>query len=129
MVDTVLKVAGLKFSYSTGAAALGGLDIEIFNGETVAIVGANGSGKTTLFKVVMGILKPYTGRVELLGRNIYHMTIPEIARAAGLVLQNPDVQLFSQTVRNPDRKVVSAFLQPQPGLVDMKIDGIDGHLA
>ncbi|NPV71991.1 MAG: ABC transporter ATP-binding protein [Firmicutes bacterium] len=96
----VLRVKGLGYSYSPGVTALAGIDLEAWSGEIVAIVGENGSGKTTLFKVIAGLLHPYRGTVEICGRDAASMSVPEIARLAGLVLQNPDVQLFSGTVRD-----------------------------
>ena len=51
-----------------GFLALSGVDLEVRQGETVAVVGPNGSGKSTLLKLVAGILRPTLGRVEVNGR-------------------------------------------------------------
>jgi len=51
-----------------GFLALSGVDLEVRQGETVAVVGPNGSGKSTLLKLVAGILRPTVGRVEVNGR-------------------------------------------------------------
>ena len=51
-----------------GFLALSGVDLEVRQGETVAVVGPNGSGKSTLLKLVAGILRPTMGRVEVNGR-------------------------------------------------------------
>jgi lipopolysaccharide transport system ATP-binding protein len=51
-----------------GFLALSGVDLEVRQGETAAVIGPNGSGKSTLLKLVAGILRPTSGRVEVNGR-------------------------------------------------------------
>lgn len=51
-----------------GFLALSGVDLEVRQGETAAVIGPNGSGKSTLLKLVAGILRPTQGRVEVNGR-------------------------------------------------------------
>jgi energy-coupling factor transport system ATP-binding protein len=97
-VEPVLRLSNVRYSYPSGVPALNGVDMELRAGEIVAVVGQNGSGKTTLFKVISGLLRPYSGVVTINGTDARSMTVGEIAGVVGLVLQNPDVQLFSQTV-------------------------------
>lgn len=65
-----IQLRGVQFSYPNSAFHLGPLDLEVHRGELVFIVGANGSGKTTLLKLLTGIYRPDTGRVELDGRQL-----------------------------------------------------------
>ena len=62
-VEDVVKTFG-------GIRALDGVNIEIYEGELLSIIGPNGSGKTTLFNVINGVLKPDKGRILLDGRDI-----------------------------------------------------------
>ena len=62
----VLRAEGLTAGYD-GVMALEEVTFSIFSGEQVAIVGPNGAGKSTLFKVIVGLLPPQAGRVEVLG--------------------------------------------------------------
>ncbi|MBQ7782299.1 MAG: ABC transporter ATP-binding protein [Lachnospiraceae bacterium] len=48
--------------------ALNGINLEIFQGETVGIIGTNGSGKSTILKIITGVLNPTEGEVEVSGR-------------------------------------------------------------
>lgn len=68
-------------------------------GETVLLQGDNGCGKTTLLKLLCGLLKPAAGRIEILGRDTPRRSVVQIAQTVGFVLQNPNHQLFAETVR------------------------------
>jgi zinc transport system ATP-binding protein len=63
----IVVCRGISFSYG-GAPVLVGIDLVIKEGDFLAIIGPNGSGKTTLVKVILGLLEPSAGRVELFGR-------------------------------------------------------------
>ncbi|MCS6787719.1 MAG: energy-coupling factor ABC transporter ATP-binding protein, partial [Aigarchaeota archaeon] len=67
-------------------------------GEMLALIGQNGSGKTTLAQVIMGILRPKRGRVRIFGRDATAEDVSERAKDVGYIFQNPDYQIFSQTV-------------------------------
>lgn len=83
--------------------ALRDVNIQIRQGEFVGIVGQNGSGKTTLVKCFVGLLRPKKGEVLFRGESIRKFSIGEMARRVGLVLQNPDYQLFTASCRDEIR--------------------------
>jgi zinc transport system ATP-binding protein len=62
--DTLIKVKHLSFSYN-GERVLDDINLTVKRGEFLGVIGPNGSGKTTLLKVLLGLLKPQTGTVEL----------------------------------------------------------------
>jgi energy-coupling factor transport system ATP-binding protein len=97
----MIEVKDVHFTYPTGepeVEALKGISLNIRNGEFVAIMGQNGAGKTTLVKQFNGLLKPTKGEVLVDGVNTRTMSIAQLARKIGFVFQNPDHQLFSETV-------------------------------
>lgn len=94
----MIEVRGVHFTYPSGTQALKGVNLSIEDGEFVAIMGENGAGKTTLIKHFNGIFKPSKGKVFIDGVDTRDITIAEISRKVGLVFQNPDHQLFSETV-------------------------------
>ena len=55
MMASLLKIGGLKIAYG-GIQAVKGIDFDVFEGETVALIGANGAGKTTTLKAITGTL-------------------------------------------------------------------------
>ena len=95
---TILEIDAAAFSYPDGPRVLDGMSLKIAAGEFVAIVGQNGSGKTTLAKMSVGLLAPDTGTVMLEGRDRTTLRPAETAREIGYVFQNPDHQIFADTV-------------------------------
>ena len=77
---------------------LNDINLAIRENECTAIMGHNGCGKTTLLKNISGLLRPLRGSILLRGRDTAEMGIAEIAGEIGLVMQDPDRQLFESTV-------------------------------
>ena len=73
-------------------------ELRIFAGDIVLLKGDNGCGKTTLLKLLTGLLKPRSGWLEIQGRDATHRSVIQIARTIGFVLQNPNHQLFAESV-------------------------------
>ncbi|MBK5093103.1 MAG: energy-coupling factor ABC transporter ATP-binding protein [Actinobacteria bacterium] len=94
----LLEVDNLWHVYPDGTEALRGIDTSISSGEFVAVIGENGSGKTTLVKHFNGLLRPGKGRVFLEGRDIKDEEVSRLARTCGMLVQNPNLQLVSDTV-------------------------------
>ncbi len=94
----MIEVQTVHFAYPTGVEALKGVSLLIEDGEFLAIMGQNGAGKTTLVKHFNGLLKPAKGEVLVDGVNTRKTSVARLARNVGFVFQNPDSQLFSETV-------------------------------
>lgn len=94
----VIEVEAMSFGYD-GKAVLHNLSFSIRSGEFLAIVGANGSGKSTLSRLLNGLLMPTAGRIVVAGLDTRRTAMKELAQEIGLVFQNPDHQIFAETVR------------------------------
>ncbi len=100
----MIRLAGVCFSYD-GCEALGGVDLAIAEGESVAFMGPNGSGKSTLFKLINGIVFPARGSYRFFGEEITEERLKDRAfskrfhQRIGFLFQNPDAQLFCPSVR------------------------------
>jgi len=94
----LIKIEDLYFTYPNGVEALSGINLEIQDGEFIAIMGQNGAGKTTLVKHVNGLLKPIRGTVVVDDLETTKVSVATLARKVGFVFQNADHQLFSETV-------------------------------
>ena len=94
----MIELQGVTFVHQNGVKALDGVSLRVETGETVALVGENGAGKTTLVKHVTGLLKPTAGRVLVDGEDTRSTSTAKLSRKVGVAFQNPDHQLFSESV-------------------------------
>jgi len=76
---SVLSVRDLSKSYG-GVRALDGVSFDVPAGELLALIGPNGAGKSTCFNIINGQLRPDSGSVQILGRNVVGMAPRHIAR-------------------------------------------------
>jgi ABC-2 type transport system ATP-binding protein len=65
----MLRAAGLTMTYPNGVVALSGLTVDVPAG-SVGLVGANGAGKTTLFRLMLGLMRPTQGVLEVAGHRV-----------------------------------------------------------
>ena len=116
-MTTVIHIKELSYSYESGQPALKGINLNIRQGEMVALVGQNGAGKTTLVKHLIGLLRPQTGQVTVAGRDVSTARISELSQEVGFVFQNPDHQIFNDTVKKEE-----AFGLVNQGLPESEIN-------
>jgi energy-coupling factor transport system ATP-binding protein len=96
--EPIIEVESLSHRYPNGFAALEVVDLTVRQGEFLAILGQNGSGKTTLVKHFNGLLKPTEGKVKVEGEETTDQGMLRLGQRVGYVFQNPDHQIFSETV-------------------------------
>lgn len=94
----MLEIQQVSFAYPGHAPALKELSLTVAAGDFIGLAGRNGSGKTTLTRIMVGLAKPVSGQVLLDGRNTLQCGPAVMARAIGYVFQNPDRQIFRDTV-------------------------------
>jgi len=100
----IFQTSDLDYDYPGKVHALRNVNLSIWPGEMVALVGANGSGKSTLLKLLDGLIFPTAGELLAFGKLLSEKALSdgpfnaEFRRRVGLVFQEPDVQLFSPTV-------------------------------
>lgn len=96
----LLAVNNLHFSWPyCEAAVLNGINLELYDGETLGLRGRNGSGKTTLFRCITGLLKPNSGEIFLHGKSMKtEADFVALRRQIGFCLQNAEDQLIFPTV-------------------------------
>lgn len=99
-MEEIVRISDVRHVYPDGTTLhFHGLDFVVRQGERVALLGANGSGKTTLLYHLIGLLKPQSGMVKVLGRDPaveWHL----IRKDVGVLLQNPEVQIIAPRVRD-----------------------------
>lgn len=94
----IIKTENLSYRYGPHGPVLHNVSLEIARGECVAIIGQNGAGKSTLVKHFNGLHKPTSGKVYVNGRETGPLKVSALAETVGYVFQNPDHQIFHDTV-------------------------------
>ena len=94
----MLDIQQVSFAYPGHAPALKEVSLTVAAGDFIGLAGRNGSGKTTLTRIMVGLAKPVFGQVLLDGKNTIQCGPAVMARAIGYVFQNPDRQIFRDTV-------------------------------
>ena len=94
----MIDLKNVGFAYREGTPVLNDINLHIEAGTTVGLVGANGAGKSTLMKLLVGLISPSEGQVEVCGKAVEKKNLPEIRRRVGYVFQDADNQLFMSTV-------------------------------
>ena len=96
--EPVLTFEHVDFAYPLGGAEVADLNLTVYPGELVGLVGQNGAGKTTLTKLLTGLLKPRSGSVRVTGLDTREVPTSRIARHVSTLFQNPDRQICKDTV-------------------------------
>ncbi|MBN2333024.1 MAG: ABC transporter ATP-binding protein [Deltaproteobacteria bacterium] len=95
----LINLKQIAFSYPGQPPIFKDLELLLGPGERIGLSAPNGSGKTTLFHLIMGLLQPTSGTIEIFGKHI--VTGDDfftVRRKIGLLFQDADDQLFSPTV-------------------------------
>jgi energy-coupling factor transport system ATP-binding protein len=94
-----VEVNNLSFRYPGHARwVLDGVSLAVYPGEVTVLAGGNGSGKSTLLRMLIGLLRPERGTINVQGRPIAGRPVPELARDVGILFQGSDYQLFANTI-------------------------------
>ncbi|WP_261810722.1 energy-coupling factor ABC transporter ATP-binding protein [Levilactobacillus humaensis] len=94
-----IDLQDLHFGYRPEHEILHGVDLTLAGTDPIAIIGQNGAGKTTLVKQFNGILTPTSGHVLIDGQDVTTQTTAKWSSKVGYVFQNPNDQLFLDSVR------------------------------
>jgi energy-coupling factor transport system ATP-binding protein len=92
--DPVISIRNLSYRYD-GRQALDDVTLDVYRGETIALMGNNGAGKSTLLMLLMGFMKPDNGSLMIPG---FGGRTSLISRHIGFLFQNPNHQIIESTV-------------------------------
>ena len=95
----LIRLREVSFGYEPDRPVLECANMNLRRGERIGLTGANGSGKTTLLHLLVGLLRPARGEVEVFGRvRSNEDDFREVRAKVGLLFQDPEDQLFCPTV-------------------------------
>jgi cobalt/nickel transport system ATP-binding protein len=100
--EVIIEFKGISFAYHGNQShrpVLDELNLQISRGQRVGLIGSNGSGKTTLFHLLMGLLRPTGGAIDVFGEERRtEKDFRKVREKIGLLFQDSDDQLFCPTV-------------------------------
>lgn len=99
MRKLILKIEDLHYTYGNGKSALDGVNVDIYEGEKIAVIGSNGSGKSTFFLNVDGVLTQEQGKIFYRDMIINRKNLNELRKNIGIVFQDADNQIIASTVK------------------------------
>ena len=132
-MNNLIRFDNVTFSYGS-RNVLENIDLEVREGEFLAVLGYNGSGKSTLAKLINGILVPTSGKVYVDGMDTSDENmLAEIRKTAGMVFQNPDNQIVA-TIVEEDIAFAPENLGLDPAEIRVRVDdaikavGLEKHI-
>ena len=95
-----VSIKNLSYAYIKDRPVIKDLSLDINKGEYVSLVGHNGCGKSTLAKLLVGLLIPSEGTIEICDLELNNKNLNEIRKKVAIVFQNPDNQFIGATVED-----------------------------
>ena len=97
--EVILQVRDLQYAYSDEKMALRGVNLDIRQGERIAVMGSNGAGKSTFFLNINGVLQSEHGEIFYRGQKMTKKTMNDLRKNVGIVFQDADSQIIASTVQ------------------------------
>ena len=98
--EVILQVRDLQYAYSDEKMVLKGVDLDIRQGERIAVMGSNGAGKSTFFLNINGVLQSEHGEIFYRGQKMTKKTMNDLRKNVGIVFQDADSQIIASTVQS-----------------------------
>jgi len=96
--EVVLRTSGLSKRFG-GRWAAKDLDLEVHRGDVFGFLGPNGAGKSTTIRMILTLLRPTAGSIEIFGKDLHRNRSSVLSRVCGIV-EKPDFYLYLSAYRN-----------------------------
>ncbi|MFH1117228.1 MAG: ABC transporter ATP-binding protein [Pseudomonadota bacterium] len=133
----MIRLRNIRFKYNS-RYVLDGLDFTVNRGDRIGLIGSNGCGKTTLCHIIMGLLMPDSGEVEIFGElRKTESDFRQVRGRIGFLFQDADDQLFCPTVLedvafgplNMGKSPEEAMRIVQTTLASLHLDGFEDRVT
>lgn len=94
----LLQVKNLNYSYNHEKRTLNNINLDIYKGQKIAVLGSNGAGKSTFFLNLNGVLTPESGEIFYKNIKISKKNLNELRKNVGIVFQDADNQIIASSV-------------------------------
>lgn len=98
MSRNIIEIKDLQYAYQQNEKIFQELNLRIFKGQSIGIIGSNGAGKSTLLKLLVGLLEAQKGKIIIDGIECSKRTLNQIRNKVGFAFQDAESQLFMTTV-------------------------------
>ncbi|MFX1552354.1 MAG: energy-coupling factor ABC transporter ATP-binding protein [Promethearchaeota archaeon] len=102
-------IRDIEYTYPNGTVAFKEINLNIFKGELIGIMGKNGAGKTSLIRTLNGLIRPTRGNIYINNENIKSKSIATLSKKVGIIFQNPFHQLFANSVEEEIKFSLKSF--------------------
>jgi len=99
MSEAVVRTVGLTKRFSGGLVAVDDVALDVREGDLFGFLGPNGAGKTTTIRMLLGLIQPTVGTIEVLGKNVEH-DLEHALRGVGSLVEGPGFYPFLSGERN-----------------------------
>jgi energy-coupling factor transport system ATP-binding protein len=120
-----VRIENLCYRFEDSSVILKNIDLEIKKGDFLALLGHNGAGKTTLAGHLIGFSKPSCGKILLNGKDIKNYSTAQLSRQVGYLFQNPDSQIFMDTVIEEVRFGLENLGMPEDKIEKLANEALD----
>ena len=117
----MLKVSEIEVRYS-GVPVIHQVSLEVNSGELVSVVGSNGAGKSTLLKTIAGALHPSKGSIQFEGREIAHLSTPDIVREG--ITYIPEARLIFGPLSVEENLEIGAYILKAAGQKKKNLESV-----
>ena len=116
--NPVIKIKSVSYTYENGVTALKNINLTVRENDFLCIAGENGAGKSTLLKIVSGILRPLSGKVVVLEKELRVLSNSDRARLLGYLSQDPNDYLFNDSVEKELNYTLNNLAQRDDGVIE-----------
>jgi osmoprotectant transport system ATP-binding protein len=115
----VIRFRAVEKRFGDGPPALADINLDIAEGQTTVLIGPSGCGKSTLLRLIIGLLEPTSGEVEVAGRTVSRAGVLELRRRVGYVIQ--DGGLFPHLTARENITLMARHFRSPTAQIDARL--------